>query len=806
MHPTALVQNNGNPATAGNVAHNASSTLAAGNAPTTSSMDINNGIIDGEQPSRKRMKPSSSSGETTPAFGSGTTATATVAAATTTDNTTSGFAQPPSSATKRRAPGILSTALGWARSQAADLATFQETKAAEGPDKPLPALPLPTRRLAAAHHDMVKAAGQRITQRRGGGGGAGTTINSIRSVRTATFHPNQQQQPQQQQQHPVSVAFSTGTDPQLASVLDAELTRLGDLAQADPAKYAALAEECKLWAAGSTASVAGLTTTDLEKAQNQLKAAMQHVPFSGTAGGTNSGYRGGTATTTTTFGGVPMPDPRASSYFIQPGSGGGNATAAGQQQQQQQQQHQLFNNYSQYYHPQQGHVLSRLNNNSSFATATTTTQGYQYHNNISSGTNNGGGGTSHRYPRRSSRARNAKRDDVYLTLDSDEEEGDIDREDDVDHDDRCREDGNGGGGGGGHRVWASSTEWKRGPGRPRKTVDANANAIQQHYPHHQQQQQQNHQNQQQQQQFSPNLMLLHPVHQRLQNRMTPPSISPAGVPGAGGGGNGSLAFFSPQLGDVLSPFAQFLFEHSPDGHPPVSSDGVAGVLQGGQALSAELTRNTAIAGTISGANDPAAAAAAGEGADATTDVDYAALDEFISGLNFTNDAVLGSPSAMAMLAGVKAAAAAAMTEAEVAAAVAAAGITNATAGVTAAAVPAGMIPTTEAGGAIHYTNAPAVPHTATTGPTPPTTTTTTTAAANHHDHRITYDQPFSSASPPPQQQQNPPHAVLPILDLAICKPLETPTVAGMLSLGLSKKSPTPMTSPLLSPTLLALNF
>ena len=313
MESTAPPQVGNVAATAGNGAPSAGNAVA-----TTSSMDINNGIIEAIQPSRKRMKPSSSSGETTPALSTGAGGPATTVAA-------------------------AGAAPQQARSQAADLASFQETKANEGPEKPLPPLPLPTRRLAAAQHDIMKATGQVKGTRRGDGNSAGSS-----RISTVDFHHHHQQQ---QQQHPVAVAFATGTDSQLASVLNTELSRLGDLAQTDPEKYAALAEECKLWAAGATTSVAGLTASDLERAQFHLKNAMQHMPFSGSGGGASGGpsnsgrgYRAGTNA------GVPMPDPRASSYFIQPGSngggGGGNPRGAGAASQQQQ-QHQLFTN--QYY-------------------------------------------------------------------------------------------------------------------------------------------------------------------------------------------------------------------------------------------------------------------------------------------------------------------------------------------------------------------------------------------------------------------------------------------------------------------------
>jgi hypothetical protein len=754
MDPTPPLQVS-NGAAAGNDYHGApsSSTATAGGiAPATSSVYIYDGSIKEVEPNRKRLKPSSSSGETTPILGM-------IAAAATTTATATADQQPqqPSSAAKRRAPGILTTALGWARSQAADLATFQETKANEGPEKPLPQLPLPTRRLAAAHHDMVKAAANKKgASRRSGGGFSGS------STRT-----NAVDYAQQPQQRPVSVAFATGTDPQLASILGAELTRLGDLAQADPAKYAALAEECKLWAAGATTSVAGLTATDLEKAQHQLKAALHHVPFSGSGGSTRGGYRLGNA------GRVLMPDPRASSYFIQPGkdASGENprpAAAGGATTQHQQ----LFNTYSQYYHPEAHNGPGLVGRNSS-SFSINTHQGYSY-NGLNADAGGTGGGSGHRYPRRSSRARNTKRDDMYLTLDSDEEGDDCDdtERDDEDNEDKFRGDSNRGRGGG--RVWTRA-DMRRGPGRPRKINNDPSNT--QHDQHTYQREQQ----QQQQHQISPNVGLLHPVRQRLQHKMTPSSISLAGVAGTGAP-DGSLEFFSPNLGGVLSPFAQFLFEHSPDGNPPVGIDtaegtgaaaaavgGGGGFFQGVQGTSAELPRNAAIAG-----ND----ATAVEGAsNAEVDaVDYAALDEFISGLNFTNDAVLGSPSAMAMLAGVKAAAAAAA---------AAAG--------TAAVVLPGMIPTDEAGGTINSTAL----NTDTASLQPETNGAAATAAAplpNVPAHHLD------------PQNHNHASAQLPILDLAICKPLETPTVAGMLSLGLSKKSPTPIASPLLSPTLLALNF
>jgi hypothetical protein len=96
-----------------------------------------------------------------------------------------------------------------------------------------------------------------------------------------------------------------------------------------------------------------------------------------------------------------------------------------------------------------------------------------------------------------------------------------------------------------------------------------------------------------------------------------------------------------------------------------------------------------------------------------------------------------------------------------------------------------MIPTSEAEGVIAYN----------------TSLQPETAGGSAAPHQL---DPSSSAAAAAASQ--PSQAQLPILDLAICKPLETPTVAGMLSLGLSKKSPTPITSPLLSPTLLALNF
>jgi hypothetical protein len=754
-------------ATAGNEDRGApaSSTLPAADAATTSSMEITRDIIDTGKPIRKRMKPSSSTGETTlpPSLA------ATAAAAAPPPQ------QQPSSAAKRKAPGILSTALGWSRSQAADLAIFQETKASAGPEKPLPPLPLPTRRLAAAHHDLVKAsASAQKGIRRGGYNG---------STRNSDFQ--QQQQQQQQQQHPVSVAFATGTDPQLASVLGTELTRLGDLAHADPDTYAALAEECKLWAAGATTSVAGLTATDLEKAQSQLKAAMQHVPFSGSAAaggaggsiggsGGRTGYRSGRA--------VPLPDPRASSYFIQPGNtttnttDGNRASRAPQQHQQQ-----VFQNgyTAQYY---TGPGPSRLNT-SSFGSNPSSCY-YQNNSNTyaaaGKGGGSGGGGVTatHRYPRRSSRARNTKRDDMYLTLDSDDDaDNDNDNDSDSDHerDDNDTQERYGEDGGGGDRQLWTRGDMRRGPGRPRKRDEGSSM----------------HHSKQQQQQFSPNLMLLHPVQQQRSHhqRMTPLSISPAGV--AAGNGS-SLGFFSPQLGDVMSPFAQFLFEHSPDNQPPVGIPGAAaGGNGGGGGGNGELNRNAAVAGTISaviagGGGDPASAAAAAGNAEVGDVVDYAALDEFISGLNFTNDAVLGSPSALEMLAGAKVAAAAvaATTEAEVAAAVAAAGVVGTT-GTTASIVPLGMIPTSEAEGVIAYN----------------TSLQPETAGGSAAPHQL---DPSSSAAAAAASQ--PSQAQLPILDLAICKPLETPTVAGMLSLGLSKKSPTPITSPLLSPTLLALNF
>jgi len=744
-------------------APSSSTATTGGIVPAASSVYIYNGSIEGVEPSRKRLKPSSS-GETTPSLGM-------TAAATTTTTAAAAAAahqqqQQPSSAAKRRAPGILTTALGWARSQAADLATFQETKASEGPEKPLPQLPLPTRRLAAAHHDMVKAAANKKGAPRRSGGNFSNSSSRISAV----------DYQQQQQQCPVSVAFATGTDPQLASILGAELTRLDDLAQADPTKYAALAEECKLWAAGTTTSVAGLTATDLEKAQHQLKDAMQHVPFGDSARGSpncSGGYRSGNAV------GALKPDPRASSYFIQPGTGrsGGNpsaATAGEATTTQDDQPQQLFTSYSQYYHPQAHNGLGLSGRNTSLFTMNTA-QGNPY-NDLNAGAGKNGGGSGHRYPRRSSRARNTKRDDMYLTLDSDDEG--TNREDNVhDDEDRFNKDINCGGVGGG-RVWTRA-DMRRGPGRPRKIYNDPSNAH--HYQHKYQQEQQQHQ-------FSPNLGLLHPVHQRLQHKITPPEISPAGVSGAGtGASGGSFAFISPTLGDVLSPFAQFLFEHSPEGNPPIGIADVAGaavagaatvgdggggdeILQEVQGTSAELPRNTAIAGN--GTTDAVATAAAADNADVDA-VDYAALDEFISGLNFTNDAVIGSPSAMATLAGVKPAAA--------------------VAGNTAVVLP-GMIPTDEAGRTINYTalntnTARLQPETngdAAIEASPLPTAPHHLDPQNHHHHHAS--------------------AQLPILDLAICKPLETPTVAGMLSLGLSKKSPTPIASPLLSPTLLALNF
>ncbi len=561
------------------------------------------------------------------------------------------------SASKRpRAPGILTTALGWARSQAAELAAFEQDRVAQGPIRPPPQLPLPTRRLAAAQHDMMKAMQQQQQQVRPTQG---------RSTRTASASAPRNVLPPMAPVppgvHPAAVAFAAGSDAQMAAMVSTELTRLNNMAQADPQRYNALAEECRAWAAGSLPTVAGLTSADLERAQKELQAAVA-VHHRGAGGAGRPSVH---------------PDPRASSYFIQP-------------------------------FPEQDPLQASLRMGPAPFMPGTMPYG-----------GGGGGGSAQRYPRRSSRGRNMKRDELYLTLDSEEDGDEMDEDDDG-----FEEGGDQRWGGGGAGMPPGV---RRGPGRPRK------------HP------------------------LPHPLHSQFSRRGgTPMAPSPLGglfMPPAG----------APVLhpSDVLSPFAQFLLDQDVDADPNAG-------------------------GTDTGAI-------------ATDGVDFGALDDFISGLNFTNDALLlGSPGTLAVLQVAKALSPPGtrppgpMSAAAPGPLPAARKLLPEAQAVPAVAPP--LPPAPPAGAPLQADDRTYMP------PPPPLPAAVAAPSGAGPSAPAGLVAPSSVAPPPPLQILE--------LDLAACKPLETPTLAGMLSLAGPRKASTPGTSPgtdllkgpLLSPTLLALNF
>lgn len=287
-----------------------------------------------------------------------------------------------------------------------------------------------------------------------------------------------------------------------------------------------------------------------------------------------------------------------------------------------------------------------------------------------------GGDDAGRYPRRSSRGRNHKRDDLYVPLDSDDEQE-----------------------GGGVREGGGAREERRGPGRPRKPGAGGAAGG-------------------------------GPMLWQNQAAATPPTARMLGP--------------NP-VSEILSPFAQFLLDHHPEG--------------GGQAAGG--------------------AAPGGPGSDA---VDYAALDDFISSLNFSNDELLGGPEQAAPAptaippppAAPAAAAAPTPPQADYA------GAAAATAKV--AAVPAGM----PAG--------------------------TVPVAALQPALRLDPGAlPAEPSSPVVVRKDERPHPALSpgiLLDPAACRPLETPTLAGLLAGGHDRKTPgaSPPLGALMSPTLLGLHF
>lgn len=647
------------------------------------------------------------------------------------------------SAAKRRAPGILTTALGWARSQAAELAAFQQNKELEGPDKPLPPLPVPTRRMAAAQHDLLKA--QRGTQqatrstRSTGSAPTGSRPQTALTPRagSASRHaPAPSASPAAVRDrrplsapgdpnHPVAVAFVSGTDPELSSLVGLELNRLNEIALADPDNYAALAEQCRNWAAGETATVAGLTTQDLTWAQNQLKASMKSFSRPGAE---PSGSQGGTSGAQGRL--LHPPDPRTSSYFIQPSSG--QVQVLPQYGSPQYQQYQ-------YQYPRQAGEGSSLGP--------------------------GGGSRPERYPRRSSRGRNVKRDELYLTLDS---------EDDEEGQERGDEDGEEESGWGGPGSKPNDPGNKRGPGRPRKQPQDNDHLNQNIAAH------------MQQQGALPESQRTARIPAQL-GRTSPTTSPPLGPIGP---------MLHPPIGDVLSPFAQFLFEQ-------------------------QSHEKNAPAGTAGAPGDPAAPAV-GDG------VDYAALDDFIAGLNFANDALMNSPSALTMLhvGGTKP-----LTPPGPPLH---AGLTAQHPAVGLALPPPGMVPThvlavpqgvtiaiarevsdfadIEAADIVEAIDGATIglevgAMAAAAAGAPPGCVKVHNAAAVANTEHATGDNHLPGGH---IGTGGAVHAALPVLDVPICKPLETPTLAGMLSFGLARKSPTPATSPgfntLLSPSILNLNF
>lgn len=286
-----------------------------------------------------------------------------------------------------------------------------------------------------------------------------------------------------------------------------------------------------------------------------------------------------------------------------------------------------------------------------------------------------GRGPQGRYPRRSCRGRNQKRDELYVPLDSDREEddeGEVDAEEDHD---------------GLQGVGSEAAAAKRGPGRPRKNSSS---------------------------------------HQKQCMAATTPV--------------GRLLPLSGASPGAYSPFSLFLLDHQ-------DQSGVKGHDDGPDV------------------------------------VDYAALDEFIAGLNFTNDTLLGSPVLRA---------AQGQTHAQ-----GGPDLTTVQADAAEAQPPPGMVPT-------HAVSLPMA--LASTSAEMPAELAPAACDVG----------PSTSAGPPPAAMPALPGAGVPehpapLAPIMGCKLLETPSLAGMLSLDPGNIKATPLVSPsldplLLSPTLLALNF
>ena len=143
---------------------------------------------------------------------------------------------------KRKTSGILSTALGWARSQAAELEAFKRAQQNNGPRKPPPPLPIPTRKLAAAQHDLLKA-------------------QQARHARQAHQDGDQGAQKFTNNDIPVD--------------LMKELSKWHGQAKNLAEYYSSMAGECKAWAKGEAIPY-GLTKQDLDRTKNELKAKFNY--------------------------------------------------------------------------------------------------------------------------------------------------------------------------------------------------------------------------------------------------------------------------------------------------------------------------------------------------------------------------------------------------------------------------------------------------------------------------------------------------------------------------------------------------
>lgn len=150
---------------------------------------------------------------------------------------------------KRKTSGILNTALGWARSQAAELEAFKLAQQSNGPRRPPPPLPIPTRKLAAAQHDLMKAQQAREQVRE-----QGLKQPSQKSSTDARYQAH-------------------GND--IPIDLLKELSRWHGEAQSLAEYYAAMATECRAWAKGGKIPF-GLTVEDLDQTKKELKAKFNY--------------------------------------------------------------------------------------------------------------------------------------------------------------------------------------------------------------------------------------------------------------------------------------------------------------------------------------------------------------------------------------------------------------------------------------------------------------------------------------------------------------------------------------------------